>query len=511
MSTSAGARWFQITIAAAFVVIAAIALVLARNHQGVRSPLDPMLARASRSAFVPAPPTPPTPPSRRAATAREDAPARIRTLTSPPSTLAPQSSSTSTPSRSGVGVGVASARALATPRTACALHVFRHVSKAGGTTVRFVFDKLVTIGEWEYPLPYGASERAWDEFVKVWRMEAQKFSRGERAAPRTLVEVRGHMPDNWSAANFLSRVLPDVEKLREEFASTCAITTSFLSRDPFAQYKSFYGYYIKKMQDRETEPSRLNEGGKAAYGANFAEWARNVPDMQTRELLHDKCVPQMREGGYEVALQNGEPTRVGVRWKDHRRGGDCDTIAISASDWARAVDALKRFDVVGTTERFNEFMVVVGRATGIKHLQYSLSNKGVSMENDESMRAEVIANITTYDEKLHAYCNEALTKTIIATYGSVDAFHREAYSPYVDATARHNGKTFVGGEPQPSPYKWVKASEAAAANVQSIQLPMWVMPNGGGQAWAYAGGDPVVMVRRADAPNLRCVKGCTFD
>ena len=37
----------------------------------------------------------------------------------------------------------------------CAFHLYRHLSKTGGTTLRFIFDKQTAMGEWEYPLIYG--------------------------------------------------------------------------------------------------------------------------------------------------------------------------------------------------------------------------------------------------------------------------------------------------------------------------------------------------------------------
>lgn len=513
-----GARWFQITIAAALAVISAIVCVIARTRERVPGSDVDVAVAAGRRALEPRANV-----ERRRYTdsntrtdifRRDDAGARMGAPTTvppsgppapppaPPPPMFKTERSSSTPSSSASASGAPEA---------CALHVFRHVSKAGGTTVRFFFDKLVTLGEWEYPLPYGASEAMWVEFVDAWRREARAYAERRRDAPKTLVEVRGHMPDNWSARYFLERVLPDVEALREEFRGTCSVTTSFLARDPLSQYKSFYGYYIKKLQDKAVNIERLNDGGPAAFGVNFAEWAVNVPDMQTRELLHDKCVPQMREGGYEVRAVAGEAKRVGKRWRDGARGGDCDSITISDADWARAKGALARFDIVSTTERFNEFMLVLGRVTGMKHLQYAHSNKGRETSGDDTMRADVIANITKHDEAMHAYANKAFDETIIDLYGSVDAFKRDEYQPYLDATAQHNGKSFVGGVPEPSPYKWVKAAEAKAQGITPVQRPMWVMPNGGGQAWAYAGGDPVVMVRRDEAESLRCVKGCTFD
>ena len=85
-----------------------------------------------------------------------------------------------------------------TPLPGCALHVFRHVSKAAGTTMRFIFDKQVAMGEWEF-LPmchYGFREGDWRDVVTRFKEAALDPSRLRRGlGPRILVEVR----NEWGA------------------------------------------------------------------------------------------------------------------------------------------------------------------------------------------------------------------------------------------------------------------------------------------------------------------------
>ena len=234
--------------------------------------------------------------------------------------------------------------------------MYRHLSKTGGTTIRFVFDKNTAMGEWEYPLPYGFDEKQWVDLLDRWRRKARAHVEAEKAeaaeaekaaaagesssspgaseasasaheasrsrmllpsGPRTLVEVRGNWPSNWAAERFLTRVLPDVHDLRREFEGTpCEITTSTMLRDPADQYLSFYHYYIEKNQ-RRPERGSTNENdldpnapGPEAWGSDFAEWASGVRDMQVREMLGNKCVRQMREPRFETWWDAASGARV---------------------------------------------------------------------------------------------------------------------------------------------------------------------------------------------------------
>ena len=90
----------------------------------------------------------------------------------------------------------------------CAMHLYRHISKVGGTTIRFIWDKNVVMGDWEYPIIYGFEEQQWTDLLQRWKAAAEKFKSGERSVgPRTLVELRGNWPSNWPAQHFQTRIL----------------------------------------------------------------------------------------------------------------------------------------------------------------------------------------------------------------------------------------------------------------------------------------------------------------
>ena len=378
----------------------------------------------------------------------------------------------------------------------CAMHVFRHISKTGGTTMRFLFDRQTVLGEWEYPIPYGAEESQWTGLKTAWSEAVRAYVNGTREVPpRTLVEVRGHHPYRWSALHFEKEIMDDVAELKKEFGSVCNVTTSFLARKPVDQYASFYDYYVRSHQITEGEQQASGESTENKWGRSIEDWAMSVPDIQTRELLYeDKCVTQLRApplgGGY---------------------GDDC--LIVSNERWARAEAMLKKFDVVGTTDRFNEFLLVLGDIVGIDDLRYVFSNAGKSVDKvDKAALAETIKNVTTRDQTLYEYANEALDAVIAKRFGSVERFRADVLAPYENATILVRGKQYIGGKADfTAKYKWVKADAAESKNVESVQLPMWVLQNGGGQATAYMIHDPVIMVDRESAKDIPCVKGCTFD
>ena len=243
------------------------------------------------------------------------------------------------------------------PLPQCAFHVYRHISKTGGTTLRFLFDKQTAMGEWEYPLIYGFKEDAWEELLSRWRDAVGQWKAGERGGPRTLVEVRGNWPSNWPAENFAGRIMPDVAALREQFEPLgCTVSTSILLRKPLPQYLSFYNYYIRKHQTAAAggdENRRWPDVmGSEAWGSDAGEWAAAVPDMQVRELLGDKCTTSMRQPGYDVEWRDGAPARLGL----HQFPPEC---RVTQEDYGKFERMIQEFDVVGSTEQFDSFLLLL--------------------------------------------------------------------------------------------------------------------------------------------------------
>ena len=174
----------------------------------------------------------------------------------------------------------------------CAMHLYRHISKVGGTTIRFIWDKNVVMGDWEYPIIYGFEEQQWTDLLQRWKAAAEKFKSGERSVgPRTLVELRGNWPSNWPAQHFQTRIMPDIDGLKKEFGEGsgygCEITTSVLIREPTSQTLSFYEYYIRKQQEQDPgETKKMWPGvvGKESWGYDIGDYvASGESDKRTSE------------------------------------------------------------------------------------------------------------------------------------------------------------------------------------------------------------------------------------
>ena len=445
----------------------------------------------------------------------------------------------------------------------CVFHVYRHLSKTGGTTVRFVFDRQTVFGDFEYPLEYGFDEGKWDALLTRWRTRADAFlfqttNDGDASPPRTLVEIRGNWPSNWPAEVFATRILSDVERLRAEYGGrggsnpaeknnvsnvsktfqgnrSCSVTTSLMLRDPAEQYESFWRYYIEKRQQKaaaagtDTKQKKWPDvDGAPFWGDSFAEWASRVPSMQIREVLGDKCVAQMRQPPFDAELDANGTTWV--RTGDHSFDRETCPYEVNEHDFARFESLLERVDVVGVTERFDAFLLRLGETVGLRRLEYVKSNvKASSRRPNSSEPSEleknktetertrrVVADIARWDAKAHALARQRLDADISRdAAGGAAGFERRLAAFEARTVVTSDGKTFVGGVPPRSPYVWVKSGDVkdSGGALSPVVPSSFTDETGGGQAVAYIVFDPVTLTARDDAERVgaACVKGCTFD
>jgi hypothetical protein len=425
----------------------------------------------------------------------------------------------------------------------CSLHVFRHVSKAAGTTVRFIFDKQVAMGDFEF-LPmchYGFREKDWREVVKRFKDAAVDPARIESGeGPRIIVEIR----NEWGATRaFEDVVMRDLRELRATHSHLgCEISSSMLFRDPTQQYRSFYEYYIRKEQEKPRGPDQ----GAAAWGDSFAEWASVVPDLQLREALGDRCVPALRRPIYDTDPATGE--RRGERTLD-------ETCKVTLGDRARFERIVADVDVVGVASEFDAFWLRLADVVGFQHLEYVRSNtkdrhgagrrrrrREALAAADEALDADggdgddgdddaaVVAATAPND----AWAHDLVRRTQASTWAGCDdddaaggatgagsstgredggygcELRRRVNALRAASVEAKDGRTRVGGSPPRSVYMFARANPGRDENpvrAEHRARPGFYTSE---PICKGFGTDLSALVRKDDA-RYECDRGCSFD
>ena len=419
----------------------------------------------------------------------------------------------------------------------CSLHVFRHVSKAAGTTVRFIFDKQVAMGDFEF-LPmchYGFREKDWREVVKRFKDAAVDPARIESGeGPRIIVEIR----NEWGATRaFEDVVMRDLRELRATHSHLgCEISSSMLFRDPVQQYRSFYEYYIRKEQEKPRGPDQ----GAGAWGDSFAEWARVVPDLQLREALGDRCVPALRRPIYDTDPATGE--RRGERTLD-------ETCKVTLGDRARFERIVADVDVVGVASEFDAFWLRLADVVGFQHLEYVRSNtkdrhgagrrrrrREALAAADEALGADgddgdddaaVVAATAPND----AWAHDLVRRTQASTWAGCDdaagaigagsstgredggygcELRRRVNALRAASVEAKDGRTRVGGSPPRSVYMFARANPGRDENpvrAEHRARPGFYTSE---PICKGFGTDLSALVRKDDA-RYECDRGCSFD
>ena len=423
----------------------------------------------------------------------------------------------------------------------CSLHVFRHVSKAAGTTVRFIFDKQVAMGDFEF-LPmchYGFREKDWREVVKRFKDAAVDPARIESGeGPRIIVEIR----NEWGATRaFEDVVMRDLRELRATHSHLgCEISSSMLFRDPAQQYRSFYEYYIRKEQEKPRGPDQ----GAGAWGDSFAEWARVVPDLQLREALGDRCVPALRRPIYDTDPATGE--RRGERTLD-------ETCKVTLGDRARFERIVADVDVVGVASEFDAFWLRLADVVGFQHLEYVRSNTkdrhgaGRRRRRREALAAadesgadggdgddgDDDAAVVAATAPNDAWAHDLVRRTQASTWAGCDddadggamgagtstgredggygcELRRRVNALRAASVEAKDGRTRVGGSPPRSVYMFARANPGRDENpvrAEHRARPGFYTSE---PICKGFGTDLSALVRKDDA-RYECDRGCSFD
>jgi hypothetical protein len=367
----------------------------------------------------------------------------------------------------------------------CHLHFFRHVSKAAGTTMRFIFDKQVVMGEWEF-LPmchYGFRETDWVKTLDSFRAAAVNASNVRLGTgPRVIMEAR----NEWGATEaFEDVILKELKQLKEHVAGLgCGVTTSLLFREPKKQYESFWRYYIQKLRD-DDDKTDLRKGPEA-WGDSFEEWAENIPDLQLRELLGDRCTSKLREPVWNVVWDAVAKKRIRAE-----KIKLPETCKISNGDTSgRFSEILAQMDVVGTTDEFDTFLLQVADATGFQHLEYVPSNKrrvtknadGVDGSADTGTDSKGVVPSgtpgweTSNTNDRWAYGLVAKTRDQRLAAAGEDLPSRTQKFKALSAEHSDDQKIRAGGKPGTSQFMWVPAEPVLETRKHWVRPDFYVAP-----------------------------------
>ena len=199
------------------------------------------------------------------------------------------------------------------PLPECSLVFFYHIVKTGGTTMRTVLQRQAQLGDFEYIYTDTTRKPRWQLLMHQLTHPVAKR--------RIIVELHSE----WGLPR---EFFADVRRLRTLYEPLgCRVTLATVIRHPLAFYLSWYNW-------------------RAANYMPLCLW--DPPrEPQSRQLL-----------GYGLPfVMAALPSNMGGR-----------RMRIPESS---PLSVLKHFDVVGLTERFDESLLVLGHATGMRHLGYA--------------------------------------------------------------------------------------------------------------------------------------------
>lgn len=216
--------------------------------------------------------------------------------------------------------------------------VDRHIEKNAGSTFRELLFQAEKRGLCMY---WGYQQRsiAWTAFLEA--MEPNNMTASRLAAwvpPRVCMEAHSHIDYGIPWLKRLEQLRVLRSKLRHSPALRTSIVMLLRLRQPLRLYVSFYLWTVAERQARNPE----------RFGRTFADWARSIPNLQTELLLSSKSA----FAASFAPIGHGDLMQWQKRWST-------DTARSRRRDLAHRV--LSAFDVLGTTERYAESTLLVGR------------------------------------------------------------------------------------------------------------------------------------------------------
>ena len=275
-----------------------------------------------------------------------------------------------------------SSPAYTTAPRRCAILVDRHVHKTGGTTMRDIMLENERRGEWLY---WGYSLGRLTPVFDELRKQAVSGNTTHRIG---LEYHHGFIP-------FSPDVVDQLRSLRATYHALdidCRVVLVTRVREPLSFYISYFKWAAAWRQKKEP----------ATFGRNFTEWA--PPNLQSALMLNS---------------MDHMWAEKGIGHKRRREAFD----GFDAHAWQRLHDLLLHFDIVGTTERFDETLLLTAGMTGLQHLRYHVNSptrnskwkRGVADAEvcpDLDACRRHVERIAPYDVQLYAESTQRLDRLV---------------------------------------------------------------------------------------------------
>jgi hypothetical protein len=217
----------------------------------------------------------------------------------------------------------------------------RHIEKNGGTSFRHVLLSAERAGRCMY---WGFSQKS-----VAWRtmIAGLQSLRPDAPAPRICIEAHSYI--DFGGYSWIQR-LSHLESLRADLAERFPPVQLLLHvrlREPLSYYISFYAWGVA---------ARQAEARDGARGRNFTDWLAATPNLQAENLLSSASANTASYG------RLADPERL--EWLARWSGDDANSTARASAAWR----TLANYDVVGTTERYDECVAVTSAAPDSSHL-----------------------------------------------------------------------------------------------------------------------------------------------
>ncbi|EOD12059.1 hypothetical protein EMIHUDRAFT_452242 [Emiliania huxleyi CCMP1516] len=215
------------------------------------------------------------------------------------------------------------------------LLVDRHIEKNGGTSFRSVLTQAERAGHCMY-WGFSQNSAAWNSTVHALLRLSP-----EAPPPRLCIEAHSYIDYGIPWRRRL-RQLVALRRVWRERSVPMKMLLTVRFRSPLDYYLSFFTWIVAARQARDGR----------RFGHNFSQWVAVSPNLQAEILLYSRSA---NTAAY-CPLVHEERTAWAARW----RGGDHNATARAAAAWR----SLRSYDVVGTTERFDESALLVLRRLG---------------------------------------------------------------------------------------------------------------------------------------------------